>query len=71
MTFSEYNPPIIEKARNVSIDTTMRDIQDLVWKGILRRIEEGGGSTNYVLVEGQSNYCVYMISNNCFATCGR
>jgi len=34
-----------------STATALRDIQDLVDKGILRRTEEGGHSTNYELVD--------------------
>lgn len=33
-----------------STDTALRDIKDLVGKGILRQTEEGGRSVNYVLV---------------------
>ena len=32
--------------------TALRDIEHLVEKGILRRADEGGRSTNYELVEG-------------------
>ena len=40
------------KMTKTSTATALRDIQDLVEKGILRRTEEGGRSTNYELVEG-------------------
>ena len=39
------------KMTKTSTATALRDIQDLVEKGILRRAEEGGRSTNYELVE--------------------
>lgn len=39
------------KLTKTSTATALRDIQDLVEKGILRRTEEGGRSTNYELVE--------------------
>ena len=39
------------KMTKTSTATALRDIQDLVDKGILRRTEEGGRSTNYRLVE--------------------
>lgn len=37
------------KMTKVSADTALRDINDLVEKGLLRRTDEGGRSTNYVL----------------------
>jgi Fic family protein len=39
------------KMTRTSTATALRDIQDLVDKGILCRTEEGGRSTNYRLVE--------------------
>jgi Fic family protein len=39
------------KMTKTSTATALRDIQDLVNKGILRRTEEGGRSTNYELIE--------------------
>ena len=39
------------KITKTSTDTALRDIKDLVEKGILRREEEGGRSVNYTLVE--------------------
>ena len=39
------------KMTKTSTATALRDIQDLVEKGILRRADEGGRSTNYELVE--------------------
>lgn len=39
------------KMTKTSAATALRDIQDLVEKGILRRTDEGGRSTNYILVE--------------------
>ena len=39
------------KITKTSTDTALRDIKDLVEKGILRREEEGGRSANYTLVE--------------------
>lgn len=38
------------KITKCSPDTALRDIQDLVGKGILRKTNEGGRSTNYELV---------------------
>jgi len=38
------------KLANTSNDTALRDIQDLVEKGILARDEGGGRSTSYSLV---------------------
>ena len=37
------------KIAKCSPDTALRDIQDLVNKGILRKTDEGGRSTNYEL----------------------
>jgi Fic family protein len=37
------------KANKCSPDTALRDLQDLVAKGILVRSEEGGRSTGYML----------------------
>lgn len=39
------------KIAKCSADTALNDIRDLVEKGILRKAEEGGRSTNYILVE--------------------
>lgn len=39
------------KIAKCSTDTALNDIRDLVEKGILKKAEEGGRSTNYVLVE--------------------
>lgn len=39
------------KIAKCSTDTALNDIRDLVGKGILKKTEEGGRSTNYVLVE--------------------
>lgn len=39
------------KITKSSTDTALRDIQDLVNKGVLRKTDEGGRSTNYELVE--------------------
>lgn len=39
------------KNAKCSTDTALNDIRDLVAKGVLKRAEEGGRSTNYVLVE--------------------
>lgn len=38
------------KITKCSPDAALRDIQDLVGKGILRKTNEGGRSTNYELV---------------------
>nr|WP_320059152.1 Fic family protein [uncultured Bacteroides sp.] len=40
------------KIAKCSADTALRDIQDLVAKGVLRKMDEGGRSTNYELVIG-------------------
>lgn len=39
------------KINHCSQDTALRDIEDLIRKGILHRTEEGGRSTNYELIE--------------------
>lgn len=39
------------KINHCSQDTALRDIDDLIKKGILRKTEEGGRSTNYELIE--------------------
>ena len=38
------------KIANCSQDTALRDIQDLIEKGVLRKGEAGGRRTNYELV---------------------
>lgn len=38
------------KITKCSTDTALRDIQDLIGKGVLRKTDEGGRSTNYELV---------------------
>lgn len=38
------------KITKSSADTALRDIQDLIVKGVLRKTDEGGRSTNYKLV---------------------
>lgn len=38
------------KITKCSTDTALRDIQDLIIKGILRKTDEGGRSTNYELI---------------------
>lgn len=38
------------KITKSSADTALRDIQDLIVKGILRKTDERGRSTNYELV---------------------
>lgn len=38
------------KITKTSTDTALRDIKDLVEKGILKRTEEGGRNVNYELV---------------------
>lgn len=40
------------KITKTSPDTALRDIQDLVNKGVLRKTDEGGRSTNYEIIEG-------------------
>jgi len=37
------------KIAKTSTDTSLRDIKDLVEKGILKQMGEGGRNTNYVL----------------------
>lgn len=39
----------MDKMTNVLGDTALRDIQDLVEKGVLSESGEGGRSTNYIL----------------------
>jgi len=39
------------KIAKCSTDTALNDIRDLVEKGILKKTEEGGRSTNYILLE--------------------
>ena len=39
------------KMNHCSQDTALRDIDDLIQKGVLRRTEEGGRSTNYELID--------------------
>jgi len=39
------------KITKTSPDTALRDIQDLVNKGVLRKTDEGGRSTNYEIIE--------------------
>jgi Fic family protein len=39
------------KITKCSADTALRDIKDLIEKGILKQEESGGRSTNYELVE--------------------
>lgn len=39
------------KIAKCSTDTALNDIRDLVGKGVLKKAQEGGRSTNYVLVE--------------------
>jgi len=39
------------KIAKCSADTALRDIKDLIEKGILRQVESGGRSTNYELIE--------------------
>ena len=43
------------KITKCSTDTALRDIKDLVEKGILRQDEAGGRSTNYILVKNTKN----------------
>jgi Fic family protein len=42
-----------------STDTALRDIKDLIEKGILKQEEEGGRSVNYTLVENGKITCTY------------
>lgn len=39
------------KIAKCSTDTALRDIKDLIEKGILKQEQSGGRSTNYILVE--------------------
>ena len=39
------------KIAKCSSDTALNDINDLIAKGVLRKADEGGRSTNYILVE--------------------
>lgn len=39
------------KIAKCSSDTALNDIKDLIAKGILRKTNEGGRSTNYVVVD--------------------
>jgi Fic family protein len=39
------------KINKCSADTALRDIKDLIEKGVLKQENEGGRSTNYELVE--------------------
>jgi Fic family protein len=43
------------KINKVSSDTALRDIKDLIEKGILRQINQGGRSVNYELVDFELN----------------
>jgi len=43
------------KITKTSTDTALRDIKDLIEKGILQREDEGGRSANYTLVENNKN----------------
>jgi Fic family protein len=45
------------KITKCSTDTALRDIKDLMEKGILQQEEEGGRSVNYTLVENGKNTC--------------
>jgi len=45
------------KMTKVSSDTALRDIKDLIEKGILRQEEAGGRSTNYKLIIEDENRC--------------
>lgn len=38
--------------RRIIQDTALRDIKDLIEKGILKHEESGGRSTNYELIQG-------------------
>ena len=40
------------KITKCSPDTALRDIQNLIEKGILQKTDEGGRNTNYELVDG-------------------
>jgi Fic family protein len=39
-------------ARSIARDTALRDITDLLQRGLLRKNEAGGRSTSYSLAEG-------------------
>ncbi|MBN2262020.1 MAG: DUF4172 domain-containing protein, partial [Prolixibacteraceae bacterium] len=39
------------KITKCSADTALRDIKDLIEKGILKQVDSGGRSTNYELTE--------------------
>jgi Fic family protein len=43
------------KIEKVSHDTALRDIQDLIRKGILKQEESGGRSTAYTLIRERSD----------------
>ena len=43
------------KITKTSTDTALRDIKDLVEKGILRKEEEGGRSANYTLLNNDKH----------------
>ncbi|HOE05359.1 MAG TPA: Fic family protein [Bacteroidales bacterium] len=45
------------KITKCSADTALRDIKDLIEKGILQKAEEGGRSANYTLVKSDKNAC--------------
>jgi Fic family protein len=45
------------KMTKISSDTALRDIKDLIEKGILKQDEVGGRSTNYELVIEDKNTC--------------
>ena len=42
------------KIAKCSSDTALNDITDLIAKGILQKTNEGGRSTNYILVDSNS-----------------
>ncbi|MCK9421301.1 MAG: Fic family protein [Bacteroidales bacterium] len=44
------------KITKCSADTVLRDIQDLITKGMLRKEPSGGRSTNYGLLEGEGRW---------------
>ena len=45
------------KITKTSSDTALRDIKDLIEKGILKQDEAGGRSTNYTLITGEDKEC--------------
>ena len=45
------------KITKTSTDTALRDIKDLIEKGILQQEKEGGRSANYTLVKNNKNTC--------------